>query len=45
MNNYSTIIEKIVVEKEKIPYETITKDVTTGSGTKQDRVVQEGKDG
>ena len=45
LNNYSTIIEKIVVEKEKIPYETITKDVTTGSGTKQDRVVQEGKDG
>ena len=39
LNNYSTIIEKIVVEKEKIPYETITKDVTTGSGTKQDRVV------
>ena len=26
-------------------YETITKDVTTGSGTKQDRVVQEGKNG
>ena len=45
LNNYSTIVEKIVVEKEKIPYETITKDVTSGSGTKQNRVVQEGKDG
>lgn len=45
LNNYSKIIEKIVVEKETIPYETITKDVTTGSGTKQDRVVQEGKNG
>ena len=45
LNNYSKIIEKIVVEEEKIPYETITKDVTTGSGSKQDRVVQQGKDG
>ena len=45
LNNYSTIVEKIVVEKEKIPYETITKDVTSGSGTKQNRVVQEGEDG
>ena len=45
IDNYSKITEKIVVEKETIPYETITKDVTTGSGTKQDRVVQEGKNG
>ena len=45
LTNYSKIIEKIVVEKETIPFETITKDVTTGSGTKQDRVVQEGKNG
>ena len=45
LNNYSKIVEKIVVEKETIPYETIAKDVTTGSGTKQDRVVQEGKNG
>lgn len=45
LNNYSTIVEKIVVERETIPYETITKDVTSGSGTKQNRVVQEGKEG
>ena len=45
LNNYSTIVEKIVVERETIPYETITKDVTSGSGTKQNRVVQEGEDG
>ena len=45
LSNYSTITEKIVVEKEKIPYETITKNVATGSGTKQDKVVQAGKDG
>ncbi len=45
LNNYSTITEKIVVEKESIPYETITRDVTTGSGTKQDKVVQQGENG
>ena len=45
LDNYSKIIEKIVVEQETIPYETITKDVTTGSGSKQDRVVQQGKNG
>lgn len=45
LNNYSTIVEKIVVEKEKIPYETITKDATTGSGTKQDSVIREGENG
>ena len=45
LNNYSRIVEKIVVEKEKIPYKTITKDVTSGSGTKQDKVVQNGEDG
>ena len=45
LDNYSKIIEKIVLEQETIPYETITKDVTTGSGSKQDRVVQQGKNG
>ena len=45
LSNYSRIVEKIVVEKEKIPYKTITKDVTSGSGTKQDKVVQNGEDG
>lgn len=45
LKNYDTIIEKIVVEKVKIPYETITKNVATGTGTKQDRIVQYGVDG
>ncbi len=45
LDNYTTITEKIVVEEVTIPYETITKDVTTGTGTKQDKVVQEGQDG
>ncbi len=43
--SYDTIVEKIVVEKVKIPYETITKNVATGSGTKQDKIVQYGVDG
>lgn len=45
LENYSKIVEKIVTEKVKIPYETIKKDVSTGSGTKQNRVVQNGIDG
>ncbi len=45
LETYNTIIEKIVVEKVKIPYETITKNVATGSGTKQDKIVQYGVDG
>ena len=44
-NNYEQIIEKIVTVEVKIPYETITKDVSTGSGTKQDRIIQNGVDG
>ena len=44
-NNYSKITEKTVVEQVEIPFETITKDVTTGSGTKQDRVVRQGENG
>lgn len=44
LDNYSKIIEKIVVEKEKIPYKTITRDVSYG-GTKQDSIIQNGQDG
>ena len=44
LETYNTIIEKIVVEKVKIPYETITKNVAT-SGAKQDKIVQYGVDG
>lgn len=45
LQNYSKIVEKIVTEKVKIPYETIKKDVSTGSGSKQNQVVQNGVDG
>lgn len=42
---YSPIIEKIVVEQETIPFETITKDVSNGTSEKQNRVLKEGKEG
>lgn len=45
LKNYDTIVEKIVVKKVKIPYETITKNVASGKGTKQDKIVQYGVDG
>lgn len=45
LQNYSTIVEKMVTEKVNIPYETITRDVSTSSGTKQDSVVQQGVNG
>lgn len=45
LDNYSKIIEKIVVEKETIPYKTITKDISSGSGAKQDTVIQKGING
>lgn len=45
LENYDTIVEKIITEKVKIPYETITKNVASGSGAKQDKIVQYGIDG
>lgn len=45
LDNYSKIVEKIVVEKESIPYKTITKDTSSGSGKKQDTVIQKGQNG
>lgn len=46
LGNYSPITEKIIIEEEKIPYETITKDATsTSSEDRANKVLQEGKDG
>ena len=45
LQSYNSIVEKIIKEQTTIPYETITKDVSTGTGTKQDRIVQNGEDG
>ena len=43
--SYDNIVEKIVTEQVKIPFETGKKDVSSGSKQKQDKVVQQGKDG
>jgi len=45
LKSYSPIIEKIVVEQEKIPYETITKDASQGSTDIKNKVIQQGEDG
>jgi len=45
LQSYDKIVEKIETVQETIPYETITKDVSDGSETKRDTVIQEGKDG
>lgn len=42
---YSPIVEKIVVEKVEIPYETITKDVSNGNSNTTEEVVQAGENG
>lgn len=45
LKSYSPIIEKIVVEQEAIPYETITKDASEGSTDTKNKVIQAGEDG
>ena len=45
LKSYSPIIEKIVVEQEAIPYETITKDASQGATDKKNKVIQSGQDG
>ena len=42
---YSTVIEKIEVIEEAIPFETITKDVSDGAESTRNQVIQEGKEG
>lgn len=44
-NAYMAITEKIVVEQEKIPFETITKDVSNSSEEVTNDVLQEGVEG
>ena len=44
LSSYGTITEKLVTEQVEIPFETITKEAT-GSGMKQNKVVQNGKNG
>ncbi len=45
LKSYSPIIEKIVVEQENIPYETITKDIAQGAKDTKNKVIQQGEDG
>lgn len=42
---YTPIVEKIVVERVEIPYETITKDVTGGKTDTSEQIIQAGKNG
>ena len=42
---YDTITEKIEVVEEAIPYETVTKDVSSGASSTKNKVVQQGEDG
>jgi len=44
LSSYGTIVEKIITEQVVIPFETITKEATE-EGTKQNKIVQNGKDG
>lgn len=45
LKSYSPIIEKIVVEQETIPYETITKNVAQGATDTKNKVIKQGEDG
>lgn len=45
LKGYSPIIEKIVVEEETIPYETITKDASQGATDTKNKVIQQGEEG
>ena len=45
LKSYSPIIEKIVVEQQIIPYETITKDAAQGATDTTNKVIQQGEDG
>lgn len=44
LSSYGTVVEKLEVVEEVIPFETITKEAT-GDGVKQNKVVQNGRDG
>lgn len=43
--NYNNIVEKIIIEQTAIPFETETKDLSTGNGSKKEVVKQKGIDG
>ncbi len=45
LGNYVTVTEKIITEQEEIPYETVTKDISTSGTETTDKVIQEGENG
>ncbi len=45
LQSYTSIVEKVITVQEEIPFETITKDVSNGSSTTQNRVTQIGVNG
>lgn len=45
LKSYTPIIEKIVVEQEEIPFETITKDASEGVSDTKNKVIQQGENG
>lgn len=45
LGNYVTVTEKIITEQVEIPFETITKDVSTSNTETTNRVLQEGENG
>ena len=45
LEDYNTVTEKIVKEQVSVPYETETRDHSTGNGEKTEKVIQNGVDG
>ena len=45
IEDYTNITEKIITVIEEIPFETITKDVSNGSGTTTNQIIQVGQNG
>ena len=45
LENYAPITEKIIVEQETIPYETVTKNTTEATEGTNNKVLQQGEDG
>lgn len=45
LSNYDSVTEKVIKEQVTIAYETETKDLSTGDGQKEEKIVQNGVDG
>ncbi len=45
LKSYETIVEKIEVREEKIPFETIKKDISDGASSTKNKVIQQGEEG